>query len=74
MAPTTSDDDTLTEQHDGEPFAPEERRRLRRLLLEAERASWARKKLMVLVPVVTSLVVGLWQLWSWIEKHLKVVP
>lgn len=53
------------------PLTAEERRRLRGLLLDDDRATWARKKLMVLVPVVVSAIVGLWQAWEFLSKHVK---
>lgn len=60
---------------DGNPqLTPDEVHRLRRLLLEADRTTWAAKKLRVLIPLGVSLVVGLFQIWSWVEKHLTIKP
>lgn len=51
-----------------------ERRALRRMLRDDERASWAWRKLRVWVPIVGSALYGAFQAWDWLVKHVKVTP
>ena len=46
----------------------------RKLLRDDERASWAWRQLRVIAPLVVGVAVGLWQLWDWFVKHVKVTP
>lgn len=60
---------------DGESeLTPAERRALRRMIRDDERATWARRRLRVLVPVGVSIVVALWQAIEWVVKHVRVTP
>ena len=52
----------------------EERKALRRLIRDDERASWAWKRLRVVTPVAVAVVVALWQAWDWAVRHVKVNP
>ncbi len=56
------------------PFTTQEVARLRRLLVDDDRATWARKQLRIIVPLVVSVVVGAYQLWAWVERHLQIKP
>lgn len=68
-----SDTDSLP--LDGDPeLTTEERLALRKLLRDEERASWAWRQLRVLAPVAVAVVVGMWQFWDWLAKHVKVTP
>jgi hypothetical protein len=63
--------DTDSMPLDGAPDLSEaERLALRRLLRDDERAAWARRKLKVIVPVLVSIVVGMWQLFETIKAHV----
>ncbi len=53
-------------------LTPEELTQLRNLILESERASWAWKKVRIIVPAAVSVVVVLWQLWEWGKDHLRI--
>jgi len=53
-------------------LTPEELAQIRQLIEESERASWAWKKLKILVPVVVAIVVAIWQAGEWIVKHVRV--
>lgn len=69
----------MTEESDAMPLGDSdltasERKALRGLLRDQERASWAWKRLRVLVPAVVAVVVALWHAWDWAVKHLKVTP
>lgn len=68
-----SDSDAMP-LNDNAPLTPDENRRLRHLLQEAERATWARKKLAVLTPMVVAVVVAMWQLVDWFSRHFKPIP
>lgn len=43
----------------------------REMALADERASWARKKIAVLVPVGVAVVVSVWQLIEWLREHIS---
>jgi len=59
---------------DDSEFSPEERARLRKVLVDEERSSWAWRQLRVLTPVAVAVVVGFWQAIDWMIKHLKFQP
>jgi uncharacterized membrane protein len=48
-----------------------ERKALREMLREAERMSWARKKMRVIVPIGVAAVVAIWQVVEWVSKHIR---
>lgn len=52
----------------GEDLSPDERRALRRMIRDEERAQWAWKKLRLWVPIVGSSLYGLLQLWDHLRK------
>lgn len=56
------------------PLSPKEVLHVRRLLRDDDRASWALKRLRVLIPVVVAVVAGAWQVWDWAARHIKVTP
>lgn len=70
----------MNDETDGMPLdgeaelTPDERKALRRLIRDDERASWAWKRLKVLMPAMVALVVGIWQAFDWVVKHVKVSP
>lgn len=72
--PTMSDESRPSPLDGDSPFTAEERRRLRGLLVDDDRATWARKKIAVLVPIVVSLVGGLWVAGEWVVKHITLKP
>jgi hypothetical protein len=53
------------------PLEAHELKRLRRMLLEQERASWLWRKLRIWVPIVGSAGYGLFHLADWAVKHYK---
>jgi hypothetical protein len=53
-------------------LTPEELTRLRELIVESDRASWAWKKVRILVPAAVAVVYTLWQVWEWVRDHVKV--
>lgn len=60
---------------DGEAdLTPAERRELRRMIRDDERAVWARRKLRFLVPVLVAVVTAIWQAVEWAVKHVRVTP
>lgn len=60
---------------DGEAeLSATERRTLRRLILDDERATWARRRLRVLIPAVVAMVIAIYQFADWVLKHVKVTP
>lgn len=68
-------DDTDGIPLDGDTeLTPEERKVLRRIIRDDERASWAWKRLKVITPAVVAVAVGVWQAIDWIAKHVKVTP
>lgn len=56
------------------PLTKQEVEHIRRVLRDDDRATWARKKLAVILPIVVAVVTGLWQLYEWAARHLKVTP
>lgn len=69
----------MTDETDAMPFpdselTPDERKALRRLIRDDERASWAWKKVRVVVPAMVAVVAGLWQAWEWVVRHVRVSP
>lgn len=68
-------DDTDGMPLDGESeLTPAERRALRRIIRDDERATWARRKLRVLVPAGVGVVVALWQGAEWVVRHITFKP
>jgi hypothetical protein len=60
---------------DGESdLTPAERRAIRAIIRETERMTWARKKLRVLAPAFVAVVVVIWQLVEWVQKHIRYTP
>lgn len=68
------DDSSPAKFDDYNPFTPDEVRRLRKLLTDDDRATWARKQLRIIVPLLVTILVGAYNLWAWIERHLKITP
>lgn len=68
------DDSSPAKFDDHNPFTPDEVRRLRKLLTDDDRATWARKQLRIIVPLLVTILVGAYNLWAWIERHLKITP
>jgi hypothetical protein len=54
-----------------EPFTDEERRRLRKLLVDDDRATWARKQIRIFTPWLIALAGGVYAFADWIQKHWK---
>ncbi len=65
----TEDSDSLPLDGDID-LTPAERLMVRRMIREEERASWARRKLRVLVPAGVAVVVALWQVIEWGRAHI----
>lgn len=60
---------------DGEAaLTPDERRALRRIIRDDERASWAWKRLKIITPMVVASMVAIWQLVDWVIRHVRVTP
>lgn len=65
-------DDSDTMPLEGEtPLTPTERKALRSIIREAERASWAWKKMRIFVPAGVTVVVAGWQAWEWLSRHVR---
>lgn len=69
----------MTDESDSMPLADsdltaEERRALRRMIRDGERASWALRKLRWLVPMVVAIVVAFANAWDWWGAHFTVKP
>ena len=47
------------------PLDADEMRQLRKLLKDAEHATWLRKQIFVVVPVVFAVVTGIFTIGSW---------
>jgi hypothetical protein len=56
------------------PLTAAERKALRRLLRDEERASWAWKRLRIVTPIVVGVMVAMWQAWDWVAKHVRFSP
>lgn len=54
-----------------QPLTDDELRRLRRLLLDDDRASWLRKQVRVFTPWLVAAVSGVYAGWSFISGHWK---
>ncbi|HOW47365.1 MAG TPA: hypothetical protein PLB26_06895 [Rubrivivax sp.] len=68
-------DDTDSMPLDGDAdLTAAERLQLRRMIRDDERASWARRKLRVIVPAVVAVVTVCYQAWDWAIKHIRVAP
>lgn len=48
-----------------------ERLMLRKMMRDEERASWARRKLRIVVPAGVAMVVGLWHLVEWARANIS---
>lgn len=44
----------------------------REMAVADERASWARKKLAVIVPALVAVVVAIAQAWEWLRSHVSM--
>lgn len=55
-------------------FAPSERARLRKLLMENDRAMWAWRKSKIVVPILVAIIVGTWSVIEWILRHIQFKP
>jgi len=53
-------------------FNEHERQRLRKILLDQDRTSWAFRQLKIFVPMLTAFVVAGYQVWDWIAVHVKL--
>lgn len=53
------------------PLSEGELRRLRKLLLDDDRATWLRKQIRILLPVVVTAVAAIWGVWEWASKHIR---
>ena len=68
----TRSDDPLDLDEPGAPLTPDEREHIRGLLRDDDRATWARKKIMVLVPIIVGGVTLLYQLVDWARLHVSL--
>jgi hypothetical protein len=48
-----------------------ERQRLRQILVDQDRTSWAIRQLKIFVPMLTAFVVAGYQVWDWVATHIK---
>jgi hypothetical protein len=69
---TTQQNDPLDLDDPGAPLSAEEREHIRRILRDDDRATWARKKLMVLAPIAVGVVTMAFQLWDWARSHVSL--
>jgi hypothetical protein len=59
------------EPHDEVPLTQQELRHLRGMLLDDDRATWARKRIGVFIPWFVAVITGLWSLYEILSKHFK---
>ncbi len=52
-------------------LTPSERKAIRRLIRDDERAGWAWRRFRVLVPAMVAVVTALWQFFDWVAAHWK---
>lgn len=56
------------------PLTPQEIAELRQLILDAEHATWLRKQIFVVVPVVFAIVSAVAAAINWLWSHVTVKP
>jgi hypothetical protein len=72
MTSMTSNPDSGALPLDGAPDLNEdERLALRRLLRDQERNTWALRQARWIVPVIVSMVIGVYHFIDWLVKHYK---
>lgn len=54
-----------------DPFTDFERKRLRKLLQDDDRATWLRRQVRILTPWVVAIVGGCYGAWNFIATHWK---
>jgi hypothetical protein len=52
-------------------LTPDEVTKVRELISQDERATWAWKKVRFLVPVIVAVIVAIWQAFSWLREHVR---
>jgi hypothetical protein len=68
------DDNSLEELLDAqssEPFSELERKRLRKLLQDDDRATWLRRQIRVLTPWTFAVVGAVYGAWNYLSAHWK---
>lgn len=74
MSDDDSDKMTLDEwrnPHPQQPFTDDERKRLRKLLQDDDRATWLRKQVRVFTPWLIAVVGGVYAVTNWALSHWK---
>lgn len=56
---------------DETPLSARELKRLREMLIDDDRATWARKRIAVFIPWFVAVVGGLYGLYETVGKHFK---
>lgn len=69
-----SDRAPLDEWHRQLPLSEDELRRLRKLLVDEDRATWLRKQLKVIVPAMVFVLSTCYALGVWIASHFSWKP
>ena len=68
-------DDTDSLPLDGDKeLTSDERLMLRKMMRDEERASWARRRLKILIPAFVAVVAAVWQAADWAIRHIQVRP
>ena len=68
-------DDTDSLPLDGDKeLTSAERLMLRKMMRDEERASWARRRLKILIPALVAVVAAVWQAADWAIRHIQVRP
>ena len=52
-------------------LTPDEVEKVRDLINEAERATWAWKKVRIVIPALVAVVVAIWHGIDWLMKHVR---
>lgn len=62
---------TTPSELDAGELTEHERQRLRKILLDQDRTTWALRQLKIFVPMFTAFIVAGWQVWAWVADHIK---
>lgn len=57
--------------HNDDGLTEDEIAAVRQIILDNERSTWALKQIKIIVPVLATIVIGLWQIGSWIFEHVS---
>jgi hypothetical protein len=64
----------MTDHEETPQLTAEELTALRKIIEDDRHATWLRKQIFIVVPVVFALVSGVVTAWSWIFSHFNYKP